>query len=154
NRVRGPRGHGFRLNSQPRPMASSESGLLIRAYRDLAARLRARPDRDVPGLREMYEGLHHVTAEPEGVCYAETSAAWRPALWCLQLGADEHYALLYWSGGGFQLGSIPCTASWRGIWPWPPEFQRWYSNTGWRPSTPSRHNSRTPPRFSAGSPGE
>ncbi|MGW6730152.1 alpha/beta hydrolase [Nocardia sp. NPDC055029] len=86
-------------------MTSPESALLLDAYRDLAARLRAQPTPDIRYTRTLYEELHAVTAEPEGVCYAEANANGIPALWCVPNDSETGTALLFAHGGGFQVGS-------------------------------------------------
>jgi monoterpene epsilon-lactone hydrolase len=84
----------------------SPASALVEAYRDVAARLRARPRQGIDDMRDTYDGLHRITAEPEGVCYSEAEVGGIRVLWCVPHHADDRYVLLYVHGGGFQLGSI------------------------------------------------
>jgi monoterpene epsilon-lactone hydrolase len=39
-------------------------------------------------VRDICEGLHAASAEPEGVTYAEVDAGGVPAIWCIPAGCD------------------------------------------------------------------
>jgi hypothetical protein len=41
-------------------------------------------------VRDICEGLHAASAEPEGVTYAEVDAGGVPALWCIPAECDAH----------------------------------------------------------------
>jgi epsilon-lactone hydrolase len=52
-------------------------------------------------MREMFDTLSHLQAEPTDVTYEETTAGDRPALWARPLNAVSGRAVLYIHGGGF-----------------------------------------------------
>ena len=51
-------------------------------------------------VRDICEGLHAASAEPEGVTYAEVDAGGVPALWCISAGCDANSVLLHSHAGG------------------------------------------------------
>jgi acetyl esterase/lipase len=51
-------------------------------------------------IRDICEGLHAASAEPEGVTYAEVNAGGVPALWCIPAECDTNSVLLHSHAGG------------------------------------------------------
>ena len=51
-------------------------------------------------VRDICEGLHAASAEPEGVTYAEVNAGGVPALWCIPAECDANSVLLHSHAGG------------------------------------------------------
>jgi acetyl esterase/lipase len=51
-------------------------------------------------VRDICEGLHAASAEPEGVTYAEVDADGVPALWCIPAECDANSVLLHCHAGG------------------------------------------------------
>jgi hypothetical protein len=51
-------------------------------------------------VRDICEGLHAASAEPEGVTYAEVDAGGVPALWCIPAECDANSVLLHSHAGG------------------------------------------------------
>ena len=64
------------------------------------------PAMGLPELRDLFEQWHVLTAEPEGVTYAEVDAGGVPAMWCNPLGCAEDRAIMYTHGGGYVAGSM------------------------------------------------
>lgn len=87
-------------------MASIESDALRARFEMMASRSTADPEMDLQTVRDMQEGLHLETAEPERVSYAGVDAGGVPALWCLPDGAADDRVLLYLHGGGFVTNSM------------------------------------------------
>src|SRR6516225_67479 len=50
-------------------------------------------------VRDICEGLHAASAEPEGVTYAEVNAGGVPALWCIPAECDANSVLLHSHAG-------------------------------------------------------
>lgn len=86
-------------------MPSQESDALRALYASWAERLAANPEMDLPTLRDVFEEWHLVTAEPEGVTYAEVDADGVPSVWCIPQGAASDRVALFTHGGGFVVGS-------------------------------------------------
>ena len=57
-------------------------------------------------LREVAEGLHRATAEPEGVTYADVDADGVPALLAIPQGASSEHAIVWFHFGGSVLTSM------------------------------------------------
>jgi len=87
-------------------VASKESEYLTEIYRSLAERSQAQPEMDLATMRDLFEEIHLVTREPEGVSYAEADAGGVPALWCVPEDHDPGRALLHFHGGGFMVCSM------------------------------------------------
>jgi epsilon-lactone hydrolase len=87
-------------------MPSRQSDALRARFQAMADRKAAYPEMDLATIRDMQEGLHRETAEPEQVTYAEVSADGIPALWCLPAGGAADRVLLYMHGGGFVSNSM------------------------------------------------
>jgi monoterpene epsilon-lactone hydrolase len=87
-------------------MASNQSELIKQLYGSWVERMAARPDMDLETLRDMFEEWHLLTAEPEGVCYAEVDAGGVPAMWCIPQGAATDRVLIWTHGGGYVVGSM------------------------------------------------
>jgi acetyl esterase/lipase len=85
---------------------SVESAALTELYRDWVARLGARPDMDLPTMRDMFEQWHLATAEPSGVCYEEADADGVPAIWCIPEGCANDRVIVWTHGGGYVVGSM------------------------------------------------
>lgn len=87
-------------------MVSKGAGVLRATYQSPADRSAAAPDMDLATMRDLYEVLHTVTPEPEGVTYAETEAGGTPAIWCLPVDRADDRVLLHHHGGGFMVCSM------------------------------------------------
>ncbi|GAA5061919.1 acetyl esterase/lipase [Thermocatellispora tengchongensis] len=87
-------------------MASQEADALRSMYQSLSERSAARPDMDLAAMRTLFEELHRVTPEPEGVSYAEVDAGGTPAIWCLPDGRADDRVLIHHHGGGFMVCSM------------------------------------------------
>ena len=75
-------------------------------YSSWLERMTANPEMDVPTLRDMFEEWHLLTAEPEGVTYAEVDAGGVPAIWCIPEGAAADRVVIWAHGGGYVVGSM------------------------------------------------
>jgi epsilon-lactone hydrolase len=51
-------------------------------------------------IRDICEGLHAASREPEGVTYAEVDAGGVAALWCIPAGCDADGVVLHSHAGG------------------------------------------------------
>lgn len=87
-------------------MASPQAESLKTLYRSWADRMAANPEMDLDTLRDLFEGWHLPTAEPEGVTYAEVDAGDVPAIWCNPIGAAEDRVIVFTHGGGYVVGSM------------------------------------------------
>lgn len=87
-------------------MTSTQAKALSARFMMMTGREALTPAMDLQAKREMQEGLHLETAEPERVSYAEVEAGGLPALWCLPEDGAEDRALLYLHGGGFTTNSM------------------------------------------------
>jgi monoterpene epsilon-lactone hydrolase len=87
-------------------MPSPESAALKTFYERALAALVAAPDTDLALRRAWLDQVHHMTAEPTGVTYADADAGGRPALWAEPVGEPDDGVILYFHGGGFVLQSI------------------------------------------------
>jgi acetyl esterase/lipase len=87
-------------------MASPECELIKRLYGSWAERMAAQPDMDLETLRDIFEEWHLLTAEPEGVSYAEDDAGGVPAIWCIPEGCADDRVLIWTHGGGYVVGSM------------------------------------------------
>src|SRR5688572_19085323 len=86
-------------------MPTKESDSLRALYASWAERLHANPQMDLATMRDIFEEWHLVTAEPEGVSYAEVEAAGVPSVWCIPEGCAQDRVVLFTHGGGFVVGS-------------------------------------------------
>src|SRR4051812_43421490 len=86
-------------------MASKESEVLNRLYRDWVAALEANPEMPLDELRHLFERWGDITGEPGDVDYIETDAGGIPALWAVPKGCAEDRVLLCAHGGGYVVGS-------------------------------------------------
>ncbi|GAA4554977.1 alpha/beta hydrolase [Pseudonocardia xishanensis] len=87
-------------------MPSPESGALKVFYEKTVAALIEAPEIDLMLRRAWLDQVHHVTAEPTGVTYADADAGGRPALWAEPVAEPGDGVILYFHGGGFVLQSI------------------------------------------------
>lgn len=87
-------------------MPSQESAALRMKYQSLVERSDADPDMGIATMRSLFEELHEVAVEPEGVTYAEVDAGGTPALWCLPVERADDRVLLHHHGGGFMVCSM------------------------------------------------
>ena len=60
----------------------------------------SRNNQGLQDVRDICEGLHAASAEPEGVTYAEVDAGGVPALWCIPADCDANSVLLHCHAGG------------------------------------------------------
>ncbi|KAK5166524.1 ATP synthase mitochondrial F1 complex assembly factor 2 [Saxophila tyrrhenica] len=82
---------------------SKESQALAELFGKLAG---AWPSDGDPYLsRCIYEQVHSVASEAEGVSYKTVSAGGRPSLWIQPSGASDQHVVLFMHGGGFSFGS-------------------------------------------------
>ncbi len=87
-------------------MPSQESSALRVKYQSLVDRAADDPDMSLVMTRSMFEEIHEVAVEPEGVTYAEVDAGGTPALWCLPVERVDDRVLLHHHGGGFMVCSM------------------------------------------------
>ncbi|WP_435120330.1 alpha/beta hydrolase [Amycolatopsis thermoflava] len=87
-------------------MASEQSGYLKLIYQSLVDRSAANPDMDLQTMRDLFEELHRVTTEPEGVSYLEDDADGVPVLWCVPDGCASNRVIMHSHGGGFMVLSM------------------------------------------------
>jgi monoterpene epsilon-lactone hydrolase len=80
-------------------MASEQAEQMAGFFASNRARF-SNPDLDLATVRDVVEGLHVATKEPEGVSYAEADAGGVPALWCIPDGYDSESVLLHSHAGG------------------------------------------------------
>ena len=80
-------------------MASQQQKQMNELYASIKVAL-SKPDIDLATLRDIAEGVHLATREPEGVTYAEVDAGGAPALWCIPQGCDPDRVLLHSHAGG------------------------------------------------------
>src|SRR5919108_1082278 len=66
----------------------------------------ANPAMDLESMRDLNEGMHTLSAEPEGVTYAETVAGDVPAIWCIPEGAAHDRVITWAHAGGYVVGSM------------------------------------------------
>jgi epsilon-lactone hydrolase len=64
------------------------------------------PDLDLPTARDIYEAMHLLTREPEGVSYAEEDAGGVEALWCIPADSNPDAVLLHSHWGGTVYASM------------------------------------------------
>ncbi|WP_406010998.1 alpha/beta hydrolase [Streptomyces sp. NBC_00637] len=64
------------------------------------------PDLDLAIVRDLADGHHKASTEPEGVTYAEVDAGGVPALWVIPEGAEPDKALLHFHFGGSVVASM------------------------------------------------
>jgi hypothetical protein len=78
-------------------MAGPGDDLVATIFKDVAARLAANPDMDLPTLRASLEIFHSVCKEPTEVMYREEAKAGTcPGLWEIPLAAkDSPNVILY-----------------------------------------------------------
>jgi monoterpene epsilon-lactone hydrolase len=81
--------------------ASPQADELRKQLAALAKRAADNPDMGLDAMREMFDTLSRLQAEPTDVTYEETTAGDRPALWARPLNAVSGRAVLYIHGGGF-----------------------------------------------------
>jgi epsilon-lactone hydrolase len=86
-------------------MSGSGSTAIAVRFRALRDHMAANPGMDLDILRCLFDDLADLTAEPEGVTYAEVDAGGTPALWCLPQDRDAGRFVLYTHGGGFVANS-------------------------------------------------
>lgn len=83
-------------------MSADQLTTLYAGFRD---RLRSTPDMGLDAMRDLFEGWHQGTAEPETVRYAEAVGAPVPGTWCRGDDARPANVVVYTHGGGFVVGS-------------------------------------------------
>jgi monoterpene epsilon-lactone hydrolase len=81
--------------------ASPQADELRKQLTSLAKRAADNPDMGLDAMREMFDTLSRLQAEPTDVTYEETAVGDRPALWARPLNAVSGRAVLYIHGGGF-----------------------------------------------------
>lgn len=86
--------------------ATTQRDPLKAAYESMAARTEAIPELDIATTRDVFDGLARVTAEPEGVSYAEVDAGGVKAIWCVPEECAEDRVLIHTHGGGFMVCSM------------------------------------------------
>ncbi|MER6443272.1 alpha/beta hydrolase [Streptomyces sp. NPDC001185] len=80
---------------------SPESQALREHLVAMAGRFAANPDMGLEAMREMFDTLQHLQAEPTHVTYDEVTAGDRPALWARPLTASPDHVVLYTHAGGY-----------------------------------------------------
>ena len=86
-------------------MASEQSTYLRTLYQGFSDRLAAEPEMGLPALRDLFEGWHLATLEPEGVSYSEVDAGGVPSLWAVPEGGARDRVIVFTHGGGYVVGS-------------------------------------------------
>jgi acetyl esterase/lipase len=84
-------------------MPSKESAALRDTYKAMVDRMAANPGID--SVRDMFEGISRLAAEPTDVTYDEVVTADLSAIWANPLRCDTERVLVYFHGGGFGSGS-------------------------------------------------
>lgn len=79
-------------------MASEQLQRLAAVFESGRERIMKTPD--LQDARDICEGLHAASLEPEGVTYAEVDAGGVAALWCIPAGCDDDSVLLHSHAGG------------------------------------------------------
>jgi epsilon-lactone hydrolase len=87
-------------------MPSKQVDELEALYRAWSAALAANPQMPLDEMRDMFEHLGDVTAEPGGVDYLETEAGGVPAMWAVPKGCVEDRVLFCTHGGGYVVCSM------------------------------------------------
>ena len=88
-------------------MASEQSAYLRTLYQSFSDRLAAEPEMGLAALRDLFEGWHLATVEPEGVTYAEVDAVREEYVTKIQRGDPEgamRHFTGYWAGGDVWAG--------------------------------------------------
>ncbi|MBO0705105.1 MAG: alpha/beta hydrolase [Candidatus Dormibacteraeota bacterium] len=86
-------------------MASEQSAYLRTLYQGFSERLAAEPEMGLAPLRDLFEGWHLATLEPEGVSYQEVDAGGVPSLWAIPAGGADDRVVVFTHGGGYVVGS-------------------------------------------------
>jgi acetyl esterase/lipase len=84
-------------------MPSEQSAALRDTYKAMVSRLAANPPID--SVRDMFEGISRLAAEPTHVTYEEVTVAGLSAIWANPLNCDTDRVVVYIHGGGFGSGS-------------------------------------------------
>ena len=86
-------------------MASEQAVEFAYVFGALRARI-DNPYLDLPTVRDIFEAMHLLTKEPEGVSYAEEDAGGVEALWCIPADSDPDAVLLQSHWGGTRCASM------------------------------------------------
>jgi epsilon-lactone hydrolase len=87
-------------------MPSTQSEAVRQLWSSWMEAARANPNETPEDVRARVEHWGDLTAEPDGVDYAEIEVAGLPALWAIPKGSAEDRVVLSFHGGGFVSGSI------------------------------------------------
>jgi len=86
-------------------MGIAQPNALQDLYSQMAVRMAAEPPMDLPGLRDMLEGLQVLAAEPTDVTYADVDAGGVHAILVTPADARTDRVIVYAHGGGGVTGS-------------------------------------------------
>jgi hypothetical protein len=101
-------------------------------------------------VRDICEGLHAASAEPEGVTCAEVDAGGVPAIWCIPAGCDANSVLLHSHAGGSVVFSMHTDRKAEVTWPRRPASAPWCWTSGDHQNTNTPPSTRTWKRHIAG----
>lgn len=86
-------------------MGTAQPNALFDLYSQMTTRMAAEPPMDLPGLRDMLDGLAVLADEPTGVTYETVDAGGVNAILVTPSGAREDRVIVYAHGGGCVTGS-------------------------------------------------